>query len=245
MPHSVHTTPGTTSPVVPDHSRLPLAQRYWNVNLPEAQWTESCPDYLLGQSQKNINILSSSGAEYRYLSWPESKELVVTNRIDHFQRPPLDLRRYLQYMFKLKQQYGSVLSFVQQERLHWKSISPSASPLFTNSDDYKILYNDWPYGIDRDITHLVVWTKFLLDDDLETGFLTAEHHRLIEDFVQRTFCAESGISRKNLIWFKNWRSLKSVHALEHFHVMLYRAGPEYLESITNGDKPVSSILSDS
>ncbi|KAK5309766.1 hypothetical protein LTR70_010012 [Exophiala xenobiotica] len=221
MPSSVHTTPGTTTPGILDQSNLPLGHRYWNTNLPESRWTEECPDFLL-----------------------ESKALVNANRIDIFQRSPLELRRYLQYMFKLKQRYGSVLSFVQQERLHWKSISPSADPLFTNSDDYTILYNDWPYGIDRDITHLVVWTKFLLDDDPETGFLTTEHRNLIEDFVQGTFCTDDGISRENLIWFKNWKSLKSVHALEHFHVMLYRASPEFLKRITNGDRPTSATVTD-
>lgn len=244
MPHSVHSTPGSATPVVPDQNSLPLCQRFWNANLPESKWTEKCPEFLLGQSQKTIGILSSKENEYHCLSWQESKDLVNTNRIDHFQRPPLALRRYLQYMFKLKRQYGSVLSFVQQERLHWDSISPSAEPLFTNPADYKILYNDWPYGIDRDITHLVVWTKFLLDDDPVTGFLTAEHNDLIDDFVQRTFCTEDGISRENLIWFKNWKSLKSVHALEHFHIMLYRASPEFLEMITSGDKPMSEMVSD-
>ena len=29
----------------------------------------------------------------------------------------------------------------------------------------KIIYNDWPYGIDKSIVHLCVWTKFPLDVD--------------------------------------------------------------------------------
>lgn len=166
----------------------------------------------------------------------------ASNQIGNFQRSPLELRRYLQYMFQLKQQWGSVLSFVQQERLHWDSISPSAEPLFTNQNDFKILYNDWPYGIDSDITHLVVWTKFLLDDDPETGFLTDIHHKLIEEFVQKTFCGEAGIDPSNIIWFKNWKSLKSVHALEHFHIMIYQAPADFLKRITNDDKPMSAIF---
>jgi len=147
-------------------------------------------------------------------------------------------------MFKLKQQYGSVLTFVQQERLHWESTSPSEAALFTNPSDYRILFNDWPYGIDPDITHLVVWTKFLLDDDPITGFLTPEHHELIEKFVQETFCDKDGINRKDVIWFKNWKSLKSVHALEHFHVMLYQAPAEFLQRVTQSDKPLSEMVED-
>jgi len=40
-----------------------------------------------------------------------------------------------------------------------------------------------------------------------------------------------------VIWFKNWRSLKSVQAVEHFHVMLYDPGLEFVRRITNGDVP--------
>ena len=32
-------------------------------------------------------------------------------------------------------------------------------------EDIKIIYNDWPYGIDKSIVHLCVWTKFPLDVD--------------------------------------------------------------------------------
>jgi Protein of unknown function (DUF3605) len=35
-----------------------------------------------------------------------------------------------------------------------------------------------------------------------------------------------------VIWFKNWKSLKSVHAVEHFHVMLYNPDPAFVDEIT-------------
>ena len=41
------------------------------------------------------------------------------------------------------------------------------------------------------------------------------------------------------MWFKNWKSLKSVHAVEHFHVMLYRPDAVFLREITNGDVPMT------
>lgn len=53
--------------------------------------------------------------------------------------------------------------------------------------DLKILYNDWPYGIDTKIIHLVVWTKFELEDDPVTGALTASMRQKIDDYVERTF----------------------------------------------------------
>lgn len=40
-----------------------------------------------------------------------------------------------------------------------------------------------------------------------------------------------------MIWFKNWGAIKSVKAIEHFHVMLFDPDPEYVEEITKGDVP--------
>lgn len=51
----------------------------------------------------------------------------------------------------------------------------------------KVLYNDWPYGLEPEIVHLVVWTKFGLDEDPDTGDLTAEMRRQIDEYVDRTF----------------------------------------------------------
>jgi hypothetical protein len=68
-------------------------------------------------------------------------------------------------------------------------------------DDVKILFNDWPYGIDEKIVHLVVWTKFELEEDPATGDLTDETRTVMEDYVQRTFCTkldpdQVGVSRE-------------------------------------------------
>ncbi|KAH9862691.1 hypothetical protein J1614_010784 [Plenodomus biglobosus] len=103
------------------------------------------------------------------------------------------------------------------------------------AEDVKILYNDWPYGISPDITHLVVWTKFELDDDPVTGRCTIEARQAIDGFVQRVF----GGRVKEVVWFKNWKSLKSVHAVEHFHVMLHGADEEFLSEVTGGDVSMS------
>ena len=150
------------------------------------------------------------------------------------------------------------MSFVQKYRLRWPDVEPSPAAPFTDPEDYKILYNDWPYGLDPDIVHLVVWTKFVLEDDPATDRLTARARREIEDFVIKTFCGVDGIPRERLVWFKNWKSLKSIHALgkltalspaillltsiEHFHVMLYRPSNELIETVTNGDQPTSVTM---
>jgi hypothetical protein len=109
-----------------------------------------------------------------------------------------------------------VLSFIQKERLQWDTIIPSGDPPFSNPAEYRILYNDWPYHIDKNIKHLVVWTKFPINDDLITEDVTDSDRAYIEYFIQKTFCSSrtsASMSRDQVIWFRNWKSLKSVHAL--------------------------------
>ena len=109
-------------------------------------------------------------------------------------------------------------------------------------DDIKILYNDWAYGIDPRIVHLVVWTKFELQPapvsaSNPNGDLTPEARSQINDYVDRTFVSVCG--KESVIWFKNWSSLKSVHAVEHFHVMLFDPDMEFVRGITDGDVPLA------
>ena len=84
--------------------------------------------------------------------------------------------------------------------------------------------------------HLVVWTKFELEDDPETGISTPESRKQIDEYVQRVFRERGG----EVTWFKNWKSLKSVHAVEHFHVLLYKPDEGFVREITGGDVPMTA-----
>ncbi|KAL8907763.1 MAG: hypothetical protein Q9171_005721 [Xanthocarpia ochracea] len=121
-----------------------------------------------------------------WIPWLTIKE---HNQLDRFVRVPSDLRRYLEYNAQLKKKHGSVMDFVVKERLRWtdlesKDIAPFNDPA---TGDIKILYNDWPYGIDERIIHLVVWTKFDLPDDPNTKELTTEMRREIDEYVNKKF----------------------------------------------------------
>jgi hypothetical protein len=119
------------------------------------------------------------------------------------------------------------------KRLHWNNTIPAKAP-FQCPEDWKILYNDWPYGVDRNIIHLVVWTKFALPEDPATGDMTNEIRASIDEFVSTTF---GEVGEDQILWFRNWKSLKSVESVEHFHVMLFNPDPLFVANITAGDKP--------
>ncbi|EAW11381.1 GIG1 family protein [Aspergillus clavatus NRRL 1] len=221
-------------------SNLANTLPYWLVNVPRTQWPADCPAFLQDLPAKSIAILSTPDEQYKRQDWETVKEIVRTNRIDRFQRLPSDLRKYLEFKAHVVAKYGSIMRFVVKKRLRWgegyaEDLKPKGRP-FECDDDIKILFNDWPYGVEEGIIHLVVWTKFELEDDPVTDDLTPQARKEIDDFVKKNFC--SRVPAEQVIWFKNWRSLKSVHAVEHFHVMLYRPDIEFVKEITQGDEPL-------
>ncbi|KAI6981166.1 hypothetical protein KC318_g14611 [Hortaea werneckii] len=217
---------------------------FWNVNVPASLQTKECPEFLqyAFDNAKDRAILSTPDARYQRQSWQEVQDLIKTNRLDLFQRVPTDLRRYREFTTKLAKDYGSVMAFVMQERLRWRDLKPKGRP-FEYLEDYKILHNDWPYGVDPRIVHLVVWTKFDLPSDPVTDDLTPQTRHLINSFVDQLFVRKC--ARENVIWFKNWGSLKSIHAVEHFHVMLFNPDKSFIDEITHGDVPLAEKIRNS
>ncbi|KAL7817812.1 hypothetical protein V8C26DRAFT_62513 [Trichoderma gracile] len=213
---------------------LPLP--FWHVNVPEHARTPQCPPFLLDLSPKDLRTVSTPDADYRPQSWDDVCRLVRANSLERFQRVPSHLRRYKAFTYRLARTHGSIADFVLRERLRWDvPVVPRGKAPFQCADDVKILFNDWPYGLDKRIVHLVVWTKFELKASSATGDLTDEARKEIDDFVAKTF--RSRMPDNQVMWFKNWAALKSIHAVEHFHVMLFDPDPEFIKEVTNGDVP--------
>lgn len=170
------------------------------------------------------------------------------NDLDALKRKPSDLLRYIAWSTETKAQYGSILNFICQRRLHWHLPDDIATPTgnaattaicsnpvpFADPEDYKILRNDWPYGVAPGISHLVVWLRTPLATR-DGGYLTEESHALVDAFIQRTFVAPleernraAGVAgaagaadpKKQVLWFKNWGALQSIRSLEHVHVLV-------------------------
>lgn len=135
-------------------------------------------------------------------------------------------------------------NFICQKRLHWvspddleNSLKPINATPFENPEDYKILYNDWPYAVPHDVTHLVVWLKTPLASAPDGNLLPAARVR-VQGFVDETFVspikAKRGFSDGDtlVLWFKNWSALQSVGSLEHFHCLVKGADDETLDKWT-------------
>lgn len=242
--HDTHDQP-TSSAALP----------YWLVNVPADQQPPTCPDFLRDLCEKDRRTLATPDADYHRISWSRVQDIIRSNRIDLFQRVPSDFRRYRAFTARLARDYGSVMNFIMRERLQWSHLVPAETAPFTDQgrvirrpsfqrhdelisrvDDIKILYNDWPYGIDERIVHLVVWTRFQMEEDPKKGDLTETGRRRIDEYVGRTF--RSKVRPEHVAWFRNWTSIKSIHAVEHFHVMLFDPDVCFIQEITNGDVPL-------
>lgn len=258
--HKVHSIVAPPAFKRPDMAALTITP-YWNINVPVSEHTLECPDFLVGVQGKDLRTVSTPDSDYHIQTWDEVVDLISSNNLKSFQRIPSQLRRYKAFQHQRAQKYGSIANYVLEERLQWKLPIEVRGKPFQYEEDYKILYNDWPYGLDSRIVHLVVWTKFELKAVCQGGDMTDQTRAEIDAFIDKTFrsrmppgtvssnLSESSNTRRQhanidikVMWFKNWSSLKSIHAVEHLHVMLFNPDPEFMREVTGGDIPPSAQI---
>lgn len=164
----------------PDPDPQPLLP-FWQVNVAPEHREGICPEYLQNLSAKDIGVIGTHDFDYIPQTWEEVVNIVRSGRLQDFRRWPTELRRYREFVWRMNRDKGSVMKYLLKERIHWaQPIAPRSHRPFECEDDFKILFNDWPYGVDRRIVHLVVWTKFELQDDAKTKME-------IESFIESTF----------------------------------------------------------
>ncbi|KAK2749462.1 hypothetical protein FQN57_006396 [Myotisia sp. PD_48] len=133
-----------------------------------------------------------------------------------------------------KQEDSGGISLIAQTAEEESSFEFKNPIPFADPEDYTILRNDWPYGLNANIVHLVVWLKNRIPVDNEKGDPTTESKKLIEEFVYKTFTQKIFLSQskgakednikvladEKVLWFKNKKKWQSVGGIEHIHIML-------------------------
>ncbi|RDW76769.1 GIG1 family protein [Aspergillus mulundensis] len=189
-------------------------------------------------------VLAQTDEEFKYHDWADLKDVIARGDLGILKRKPSDLIRYLAWTKETKAAYGTITNYICQRRLGWPLPTETPGPSFSNPipfadpADYKILRNDWPYGLVKGIAHLVVWSRTPIPVQDADGVITAESHALIEDFVQRTFvdrlAREDGVKdpHDHVLWFKNYTALQSVRGLEHVHILLRDVPDRFVQEWT-------------
>ncbi|KAK2593774.1 hypothetical protein QQS21_008535 [Conoideocrella luteorostrata] len=186
-------------------------------------------------------VLSQTDKEFKRHDWDDLKQVIETNNLSVLKRAPSDLKRYMAWTAETKAQYGSMIQYLLANRLpkSWGQppFTPDSDVPFEKPSDYRVLLNDWPYGLEPNITHIVVWTRTVIPTDSDQGDMTPESRRLVRDFVRRYFVHTLGEGgEEKVTWFKNWVALQSVRALEHIHVLVRDVDDDMLERWT-GERP--------
>ncbi|PNP44955.1 hypothetical protein TGAMA5MH_03370 [Trichoderma gamsii] len=189
-------------------------------------------------------VLSQSDEDYKLHDWDDLRHIIESNNLSVLKRKPSDLRRYIAWTTETKAQYGTITEYILQNRLPkaWglPPFVPESQVPFDAASDFKVLLNDWPYGMTPEITHIVVWSRTAIPTDPETGDLTTESRAQVENFVKTYFVDKLGAGgEQQVLWFKNWVALQSVRTLEHFHVLVRNVDDDMLERWT-GERPQRS-----
>ncbi|ESA43306.1 hypothetical protein GE21DRAFT_4516 [Neurospora crassa] len=175
-------------------------------------------------------VLSQTDEQFKYHSWAELRVLIQNNDLSVLKRKPSDLRRYMKWTAETKASYGSMTNYLLAHRLPKTWGVPPFTPVsdvpFAEPSDYCVLLNDWPYGFEPGITHMVVWTRTPIAVDDDKGDMTPESRKIVGDFVKQYFVDRLGPGGEGkVLYFKNWVALQSVRALEHVHVLVKDVDP--------------------
>ncbi|KAL7626214.1 hypothetical protein AAE478_002984 [Parahypoxylon ruwenzoriense] len=182
-------------------------------------------------------VLSLTDEEYHYHDWDDMRKIIGENNLSVLKRKPSDLRRYMKWTAETKAEYGSITNYLIRHRLPktWGSppFAPASAIPFDDPSDYKVLINDWPYGLTPNLTHIVVWSRTVIETDPKTGDMTPETRRVVASFIKGFFADKLGSNGdEKVLWFKNWVALQSVRALEHIHVIVRDVEQDVLDEWT-------------
>lgn len=152
--------------------------------------------------------------------------------LERLTRLPSQLRAYQAWSAQIKEEYGSTTNFLLQKRLYWKLLPAEGDEApfkfeiandvpFAARSDYRILLNDWPYGLEPCITHICVWLKTPLPVDSIEGALTPEGTAMVDKFIDEKIIRPLGaVGQDKVQWFKNYTVLQSIRSIDHVHVLI-------------------------
>ena len=223
-----------------DESSLPsVFQRSWKSNPdPTAlPFPRDNPPFAL--TAIDWQQLGLTDAEYTPHSWSNLQHLISTDRLDELKRWPSALKAYLAWTAHVIDKYGSTTTYLLEQRLFWIPVPNETGALafdvqsstpYANVEDFKILRNDWEYGLEPALRHIVVWLKQRLPVR-EDGSLSEEGRKMVDDFIGKEFREKAGEKEhgSKIIWFKNSTALQSVRSLEHVHVLVRDVEESVLE----------------
>lgn len=171
------------------------------------------------------------------LSWNDVFEIVKSYHLDKLGRSHEDLEDYRNFKKSLEAQKIGITTNLLIKVLKWlppdtdmhipdsesvKLVKYNDPRPFADERDTFITLNDFPYYISNKTLHMLVWIRFpmLPDPNSEIGDIDDDTKRIIEKYVCKTFVDYVGLSRDQIIWWKNYTKIQSIKAIPHVHVLV-------------------------
>lgn len=166
------------------------------------------------------------------ISWEQTEAIIESKQLGNLRRSQEQHDTYVAAKKRFEETHGGTANFVISERLGWTGEKLQAkSPVFMgDSEDLKVLINDFSYNFAPNMHHLVVWSKVRIpcgQDELPT----AESTEKIEEFLSSYFTERFGVPRNDMLWFKNTVVLQSIPSVSHFHVLIRDRTPEEIRAM--------------
>ncbi|KAJ1982562.1 hypothetical protein H4R34_001670 [Dimargaris verticillata] len=159
------------------------------------------------EGKTHTTPLSQDNVDRHLKTWVEVKAILAAQDYDKLTRTLAVEQAYAKAKRLYQESHGGTAQFVAQHRLHWdlNQVQSQADAPF-DPQETCILPNDFPYALEADIRHLVLWSKrpLRMDDQVV-------HQHLVLRYPGH-----------EIMFFIHSPTLQSVPALPHGHVFVYK-----------------------
>ncbi|KAJ2723584.1 hypothetical protein GGI07_002539 [Coemansia sp. Benny D115] len=156
-------------------------------------------------------LLSQKSSEHvgvhRVYSWDEVKQVVAAERLDLLGRVTDKELAYRDDMRKIREEYGSVVAYIQQVKL--------GVFLKDSGSQFLMIPNDYPYALPDNTMHYIVWSK----DKLTAGIMPDP---VIQQLFESRLDEEIGAGKYEWVWFVNPPHLQSIPEVVHGHLIVHK-----------------------
>ncbi|KAL1920967.1 uncharacterized protein VTP21DRAFT_11602 [Calcarisporiella thermophila] len=131
------------------------------------------------------------GGKDTLLSWGDVVDLINKNQVHLMKRSPSSQQEYNKFNARIRAEYGSLDAYVRKELLRWDS----------GPKQYAFRVNDFPYALEPEIQHHVLWSPAPIDASTVKAIVDKE------------------LPNREWVWFINPVKYQSIPSLFHVHIM--------------------------
>ncbi|KAJ1719395.1 hypothetical protein LPJ53_005838 [Coemansia erecta] len=156
-------------------------------------------------------LLSQKQAErpgvQREFTWEEVRQIVAAERLDLLGRITEKELAYREDMQKIREEYCSVVAYIQQVKL--------GDFIRDTVSEFLMIPNDYPYSLPDNTLHYIVWSKIKLTPGTVPD-------AVVKQLFESRLDKEIGAEKYEWVWFVNPPHLQSIPEVIHGHLIVQK-----------------------